>query len=164
MLVLLKMARTAKPLTNTEVQQAKPKGKEFNLVDGDGLALRVKPNGSKLWILNYYRPYTKKRTSLSLGTYPSITLAEARQKRSELRKLLTDDIDPKEYREEQARVSQEAHSNTLEHVAAQWLDEKKRPSRRIMPLTHGDRSNCISFLTWEIFHYTKSQQSKPSIH
>mgnify|MGYP001967806344 CR=1 FL=1 len=77
------------------------KGKEFNLVDGDGLALRVKPNGSKLWILNYYRPYTKKRTSLSLGTYPSITLAEARLKRTELRKLLTDDIDPKEYREEQ---------------------------------------------------------------
>ena len=119
------MARTAKPLTNTEVQQAKPKGKEFNLVDGDGLALRVKPNGSKLWILNYYRPYTKKRTSLSLGTYPSITLAEARQKRTELRKLLTDDIDPKEYREEQSRVSQEAHGNTLEHVAAQWLDVKK---------------------------------------
>ena len=50
------MARTTKPLTNTEVQQAKPKEKEFNLVDGDGLALRVKPNGSKLWILNYYRP------------------------------------------------------------------------------------------------------------
>ena len=113
------MARTAKPLTNTEVQQAKPKGKEFDLVDGDGLAFRVKPNGSKLWILNYYRPYTRKRTSLSLGTYPSITLAEARQKRTELRKLLIDDIDPKEYREEQSRVSQEAHGNTLERVAAQ---------------------------------------------
>ena len=124
-LVLQKIARTAKPLTNTEVQQAKPKRKEFNLIDGDGLALRVKPNGSKLWILDYYRLYTKKRTSLSLGTYPSITLAEARQKRTELRKLLTDDINPKEYREEQARVSQEAPGNILEHVAAQWLDVKK---------------------------------------
>jgi len=60
------MARTTKPLTNTEVQQAKPKDKEFNLVDGNGLALRVKPKGSKLWIFNYYRPYTKKQTSLSL--------------------------------------------------------------------------------------------------
>ena len=53
------MARVTKPLTNTEVKQAKPKDKEFNLVDGDGLALRVKPNGSKLWVFNYFRPFTK---------------------------------------------------------------------------------------------------------
>ncbi|MCU7861287.1 MAG: integrase arm-type DNA-binding domain-containing protein [Candidatus Thiodiazotropha sp. (ex Lucinoma kastoroae)] len=59
------MARTTKPLTNTEVQQAKPKDKEFNLADGNGLALRVKPNGTKLWIFNYYRPYTKKRSNYS---------------------------------------------------------------------------------------------------
>ncbi|MDE1863732.1 MAG: DUF4102 domain-containing protein, partial [Thaumarchaeota archaeon] len=44
-----------KPLTNTEVKQAKPMDKEFNLVDGDGLALRVKPNGSKLWVFNYLK-------------------------------------------------------------------------------------------------------------
>ncbi len=42
------MARITKPLTNTEVQQAKPKEKKFNLIDGHGLALRIKPNGSKL--------------------------------------------------------------------------------------------------------------------
>ena len=64
------MARVTKPLTNTEVKQAKPKDKEFNLVDGNGLALRVKPNGSKLWVFTYVRPYTKKRTSLSLAMSP----------------------------------------------------------------------------------------------
>jgi hypothetical protein len=47
------MARTTKPLTNTEVQHAKPKEKEFNLADGNGLALRIKPNGTKLWIFTY---------------------------------------------------------------------------------------------------------------
>jgi len=119
------MARTTKPLTNTEVQQAKPKDKEFNLVDGNGLALRVKPNGSKLWIFNYYRPYTKKRTSLSLGTYPAITLAEARKRRAEANELLAKSIDPKEYRDEQSRISEKAHNNTLEHIAAHWLDVKK---------------------------------------
>lgn len=119
------MARTTKPLTNTEVQQAKPKDKEFNLADGDGLALRVKPNGSKLWIFNYYRPYTKKRTSLSLGTYPATTLAEARKKRAEAHKLLAKKIDPKEHRDEQSRISEEAQGNTLEHIAAQWLEIKK---------------------------------------
>lgn len=77
------MARITKPPTNTKVQQAKAKEKEFNLVDGNGLALRIKPNGSKPWVFNYYRPYTKKRTSLSLETYLAVTLAEARKKRAE---------------------------------------------------------------------------------
>ncbi len=81
------MARVSKPLTNTEVKQAKPKDKEFNLVDGNGLALKVKPNGSKLWVFNYVRPYTGKITFLSFGSYPTISLAEARSKRNEAREL-----------------------------------------------------------------------------
>ncbi len=91
------MARVTKPLTNTEVKQAKPKEKEFKLVDGDGLALRVKPSGSKLWVFNYFRPYTKKRTTLSFGSYPAISLAEARSKRATAKELLAKDIDPKEH-------------------------------------------------------------------
>ncbi len=47
------MARITKPLTNTEVKQAKPKDKEYNLVDGNGLALRIKPNGSKFWLIPF---------------------------------------------------------------------------------------------------------------
>ncbi len=119
------MARITKPLTNTEVQQARPKDKEFNLVDGDGLALWVKPNGSKLWIFNYYRPYTKKRTTLSFGAYPAVTLAEARKRCAEARELLAKSIDPKEYRDDQSRISEKAHNNTLEYIAAQWLEVKK---------------------------------------
>ncbi len=61
------MARITKPLTNTEVKSSKPKDKEYSLSDGEGLSLRVKPNGSKLWIFNYYRPYTKKEPILALG-------------------------------------------------------------------------------------------------
>ena len=119
------MARITKPLTNTEVQQAKAKKKEFNLVDGNGLALRIKPNGSKLWIFNYYRPYTKKRTSLSLGTYSAVTLAEARKRRTQANELLAKNIDPKEHREEQSRISENALNNTLKYIAAQWLEVKK---------------------------------------
>jgi hypothetical protein len=98
--VLLKIARITKPLTNTEVKQAKSKDKEFNLVDGDGLALRVKPNGSKLWVFNYFRPFTKKRTSLSFGSFPAVSLADARAKRHSAKELLAKDIDPKEHRDE----------------------------------------------------------------
>jgi integrase len=119
------MARVTKPLTNTEVKQAKPKDKEFNLVDGDGLALRVKPNGSKLWVFNYFRPYTKTRTSLSFGSYPALSLAEARSKRTTARELLAKDIDPKEHRDETSRLNDIAHNNTLEHIADKWLDVKK---------------------------------------
>ncbi|MCW8834283.1 MAG: integrase, partial [Colwellia sp.] len=56
------MARTTKPLTNTEVSKAQPKDKEYNLADGDRLALRIKPQGSKLWVFNYSQPYINKIT------------------------------------------------------------------------------------------------------
>jgi hypothetical protein len=62
------MPRITKPLNNTEVSKAKPKDKIYDLSDGDGLQLRVKPSGSKIWQLNYFRPYTKKRTSISFGS------------------------------------------------------------------------------------------------
>ncbi len=119
------MARITKPLTNTEVKQAKPKDKEYNLVDGNGLALRIKPNGSKLWVYVYSRPYTKKRTSLSFGSYPSLSIADARIKREEAKEQLAKDIDPKEYRDEQNRLKELAHNNTLEHISAKWLEIKK---------------------------------------
>jgi len=119
------MTRTTKPLTNTEVKQAKPKDKEFSLADGNGLALRIKPNGSKLWIFNYYRPHTKKRANLSFGPYPNLTLAEARNKRSNAQKLLSQNIDPKENRDDKAAAQQQAHNNTFEHIAGQWLEVKQ---------------------------------------
>jgi len=119
------MARTTKPLTNTEVKQAKAKEKVYTLSDGGGLQLRVKPNGSKLWLFDYYRPFTKKRTSLSFGSYPEISIAEARGKRQAARELLAKDTDPKEHRDEQILINETSHSNTLQHVASQWLEVKK---------------------------------------
>ncbi len=86
------MARTTKPLTDTEIKKAKIKDKEYNLSDGAGLALRIKPNGIKGWIFNYSRPYTKKRSNLSIGNYPEVTLAEARVKRREYRNLLSKNV------------------------------------------------------------------------
>lgn len=119
------MARTAKPLTNTEIKQAKPKDKVYSLSDGLGLQLRVKPNGSKLWLFDYLRPYTKKRTCLSFGSYPELSLAEARRKRDTARELLAKDIDPQERRDENIRMKKAAFSNTLQSIASQWLETKK---------------------------------------
>ncbi|GAB5498516.1 MAG: integrase domain-containing protein [Pseudohongiellaceae bacterium] len=119
------MPRITKPLTNTEVSKAKPRDKVYSLSDGGGLQLRIKPSGSKTWLLDYYRPYTKKRTSISFGTFPEVTLAQARSQRESARKLLAQQIDPQEHREEQQRTEQSAHGNTLHAVAEQWLEIKR---------------------------------------
>ena len=118
------MAKT-NPLTNTEVKQAKPKDKIYKLGDGSGLQLRVKPNGSKSWLLDYLKPYTKKRTTIGLGSYPAVSLADARKLRDHARELLAKDIDPKEHKDEFTRQQQEQLSNTLKQVAANWFEIKK---------------------------------------
>tara|TARA_R110002072_G_C7966658_1_gene534360 strand:+ start:209 stop:1453 length:1245 start_codon:yes stop_codon:yes gene_type:complete len=119
------MPRITKPLTNTEVSNAKPRDKIYDLSDGDGLQLRVKPNSSKIWQLNYFRPYTKKRTSISFGAYPAISLADARSMRTDARALLAKNTDPKDTREQQRRKAESDTGNTLKHVSAQWLAVKK---------------------------------------
>ena len=119
------MARTVTPLTNTQVKQAKPKDKIYKLSDGEGLRLRIMPIGSKQWLLDYQRPITKKRTTLSLGSYPDISLADARKLRTSARALLAKGIDPKEYRDDQNREKALAVANTLKNVATSWFELKK---------------------------------------
>jgi integrase len=119
------MAKKVNPLTNTQVKQAKPKDKIYKLSDGDGLQLRIMPNGSKQWLLDYFKPFTKKRTSLSLGTYPEVSILEARKKRVASRELLAKDIDPKEYKDDQHREQLLLASHTLKSVATDWFAIKK---------------------------------------
>ncbi len=118
------MAKTT-PLTNTEVKQAKPKEKVYKLADGNGLQLRIRPTGSKSWLLDYIKPFTSKRTSIGLGAYPAVSLADARKLRNNAKELLAKDIDPKEHKDELSRQQQEKLSNTFEQVAANWFQVKK---------------------------------------
>ena len=120
------MARITNPLTNTEVKQAKPRSKEYNLADGNGLQLRVKPNGNKLWLFNYYRPFSRKRANLSMGVYPAVSLAEAREKAKGYRELLAQDIDPKLEKEREKQEKAKLAANTLEVVSRQWFDLKSK--------------------------------------
>lgn len=128
------MARTTKPLTNTEIEKAKPKidkdGKptKNTLTDGQGLFLLVTPNGSKLWRFNYYKPNSKKRTEMSLGTFPNVSLQDARIKRAECRELLVKGIDPQDHRKQQQQAQQTELLNTYEAVAWTWF--KYRKSKR----------------------------------
>ncbi len=67
------MARTTRPLTNTEVSRTKATDKDLTLHDGDGLFLMVKTSGKKLWRFRYQRPMTKQRTMIGLGAFPSLS-------------------------------------------------------------------------------------------
>lgn len=118
------MANTTRPLTNTEVKRSKPKAREYNLSDGMGLALRVKPNGAKLWLFNYTLPHTQKRTNISFGVYPELSLKEARAARYKARRLLLDKIDPQEHRKARQREQHEKSSETLLRAASLWFEVK----------------------------------------
>jgi hypothetical protein len=83
-------------LTDTAIRSAKSGPKAVRLFDGGGLYLEVSPAGGKLWRLKYRFHGKEKR--LALGIYPGVSLAKARDKRDQARKLLADGIDPGEHR------------------------------------------------------------------
>lgn len=101
-------------LTDFKIKSAKPKEKQYKLSDSDGLFLLISPNGSKYWRMRYY--LDKKEYLLSLGTYPLITLSEARENRDKYRKLVAQGINPAEEKK-QVGVSQD---NTFEAIARIW--------------------------------------------
>lgn len=118
------MAKIITQLSDTQIKHAKSQEKEYTLADGNGLQLRVRPNGSKLWILKYSQPYSKKRTNLGLGKYPDVSLSKARKQRDEARKLLAENIDPKTHRIEQDQQKKAALENTFGVVAQKWYELK----------------------------------------
>lgn len=124
-LMAVPMARQTRPLSDTEIKAAKPKETDYSLYDGDGLELLIKSSGSKLWQFRYYRPLTRKRAKLSFGSYPAVTLADARKRRTETKSLIAKDIDPYEHQLSLRRQALEAKSNTFKIVAEQWLQLKK---------------------------------------
>ncbi|MBD0788438.1 tyrosine-type recombinase/integrase [Vibrio sp. Y2-5] len=119
------MARQTTPLNATQVKEAKPQNKEYSLVDGQGLKLRIKPNGSKCWLFNYHKPANGKRTNLSLGVYPNLSLANARKEAAKARELLALNIDPKEHRDSIHLKKVESLESTLKKVAQKWFEVKK---------------------------------------
>lgn len=106
------------PLTDKAVNTAKPQDKPYKLADGQGLYLLVNPRGSKLWRIKY-RVEGKEKT-LSLGAYPDLSLAKARQRRTEARALLADGIDPGAQKKAD-RQAQKVTGVTFEALAREWF-------------------------------------------
>ncbi len=119
------MPKIAKPLTDMQIKQAKPKDKPYKLSDGEGLYLLIKIDGAKLWRLYYTRPIVQKRNTLALGIYPETSLSEARLKRENAKKLIANQIDPSEQKKADLREAKIASGNTFEAVALEWLSKQK---------------------------------------
>jgi hypothetical protein len=79
-------------LTDVQIRQAKPRERDYKLGDYDHLFLLVRPSGAKLWRFGYR--FGGKQKTLALGAYPTVTLAEACERRDAARKLLANGVDP----------------------------------------------------------------------
>ncbi|WP_027175902.1 tyrosine-type recombinase/integrase [Desulfovibrio aminophilus] len=109
-------------LTDTAIRNAKPGPKPKRLFDGGGLYLEVSPAGAKLWRLKYRFGGKEKR--LALGAYPAVSLAAARERRDEARKVLAQGVDPAAARKaEQAEAR--AQEETFGDIAREWFDKFK---------------------------------------
>ncbi|MDP1952373.1 MAG: integrase arm-type DNA-binding domain-containing protein, partial [Betaproteobacteria bacterium] len=112
------------PLTDTEIKKAKAKEKPYRMTDGGGMCLLVHPNGGKYWRLAYR--FGGKQKTLALGVYPDISLADARERREQARKLLANDADPGAVKQETKRTVLAAINNSFATLAKE-LHKVKSP-------------------------------------
>lgn len=113
------MPATVKPLTDTEIRKAKPKDKEYKLSDGNGLFLLVRKSGNKMWRFDF--SYGGKRKSMSFGTYPLVSLKEARESRERAKEQLLKNINPITYKNSQKLEE----GINLNFIVSKWLDLRK---------------------------------------
>lgn len=107
-------------LTDAALRKIKPLEKTKRYSDEYGMYLEVTPSGSKLWRMKYR--FGGKENRFSIGTYPLVSLATARVKRDEARRLLADGIDPNQVKK--VKQQQDAGINSFQYVALEWYAKK----------------------------------------
>lgn len=108
------------PLSDMAARKAKPAERPYKLADSGGLFLLVQTGGSKLWRFKYR--HDGKEKLLSFGPYPLITLAEARQKRDDAKRLLLAGTDPSLQKKRERAAAATAARNTFGLVAEEQLE------------------------------------------
>ncbi|EOY4401246.1 tyrosine-type recombinase/integrase [Klebsiella michiganensis] len=132
-------------LTARQVDTSKPKDKPYKLSDGGGLYLLVNPNGSRYWRLKYRT--AGKEKLLALGVYPDITLAEARQKRADAKKVLAAGGDPGQEKQEEKQAKEQAVANSFERLAMEWHTHKSTS------WSEGYAEHLLMYLKKDIFPF-----------
>jgi integrase len=112
------------PLSAIAAARAKPRDKAYKFTDEKGIFLLVCPNGSRYWRMNYR--YAGKHRTLALGVFPEVDLAEARELRTEARRLLRAGQDPAIHRKLMRARHAIASASTFRAVAEEWLEKRER--------------------------------------
>lgn len=134
-------------LNARQVETAKPKEKTYKMADGGGLYLEVSSKGSKYWRMKYRRPADRKEDRLAFGVWPTVTLAQARARRDDAKKLLEQGIDPKAVQKEAQAEIVGAYS--FETIAREWHASNKRWS-------NDHRERVLRYLELYIFTHIGS--------
>lgn len=132
-------------LTARQVDTSRPKDKPYKLSDGGGLYLLVNPNGSRYWRLKYR--IAGKEKLLALGVYPDITLAVARQKRADAKKVLAAGGDPGQEKQEEKQAKEQAVANSFECLAMEWHSHKSTS------WSEGYAEHLLMYLKKDIFPF-----------
>ncbi|UOO87843.1 integrase arm-type DNA-binding domain-containing protein [Vitreoscilla massiliensis] len=138
------------PLNDRQIKNAKPSEKQYKLSDGHSLYVLIKPNGGKYWRFDY--TIDGKRKTLSIGTYPTISLAEARQAAEDARRLVANGQSPSEAKQQEKQIKQAAMLHTFEYLAMQWHRANAHRWKQI----HADR--IISEMQKDVFPFLGQKQ------
>jgi len=134
-------------LSDTRIRGIKPRAKRFKLFDGEGLFLIVTPQGGRWWRQRYR--WAGKEQSLSLGTYPETSLAQARDKGGAVRSQAANGIDPSAERQQATVTRRESATHTYKAIALDWL-QRTSNIRKWTP-DHTDRVRRrldVHFFPW----------------
>ncbi len=112
------MTREREKLSVVAIKNSKPKEAPYKLSDGGGLYLLVTPDGGRYWRFDYR--FAAKRRTLALGTFPTVTLSQARKKMQEARELLASGVDPGEERKRAKEQLASDATNTFASIAREW--------------------------------------------
>ena len=115
------------PLTDIQIRNAKADIKPKKFADAEGLYLYVSTTGSKSWRLDYN--CFGKRKTLTFGTYPVLSLAEARERLRAAKKALADGYDPGLVKKREQIAAKAAAGNTFGVIADEFIDKLRRDQR-----------------------------------
>jgi len=111
-------------LSDIAIRKALPGAIPYKMADEKGLYLSVQPSGGKLWRYDYR--FSGKRKTLSLGKYPDVSLAGAREAHAQARKLLAEGDDPSIIKKRAKAQQIDEAEQTFETIAADWLAIKSK--------------------------------------
>jgi len=120
-------------LTDTKLKALKPEQKEKWINDGNGLYVRIRPNGRKFFVTRY--TFNGKNKKITLGEYPALKLLQARKKNLEIKEKLAQGIDPLEERQqikkemeeaEKLKIEENLNKHKLEKIIFKWLEKKEK--------------------------------------